>query len=149
MQDHFKTTLEAIGKHSCRTLECSQDTSPLFDRLELCTLKIQAEPVSNPTTGDVSIAERVTWKIIIRNNLKRESKLLQNLNTSCSIVLGQCVIEMRSSIEESPNCESIDRSKNALELLKLIKKNYHSSTNRNPTMSALEVRIKSCNHSQK
>ena len=79
--------------------------------------------------------------------MKRDSKLIENLNAECSIVLGECGIEMRSIIEMYPNYESIDRSKKTLELLKLIKTFcYRSSTKRHPTMSALVARIKSHNH---
>ena len=56
--------------------------------------------------------------------MKKKTKLLKNINAVCRIALGQFRLDMKSRIEVLPNYERADRTKNALELLKLVKKKF-------------------------
>ena len=88
-QDHYRTSMEAIGRYMYRKAEGSQDLMEFFDYGRIPTLELPEEPAMDATR-----TEEALWNIKLKSYAKRQTRLEQNMITIYSIMLGQCRSDM-------------------------------------------------------
>ena len=97
-QDHYRTTIEAIGRCMCRKEEGSQDLTEFFDYGRMPTLTLQEEP-PDPATR----TQEALWSMQLKSYAEKQSSLEQNMITTHSVMLGQCGSYTRARVESSNN----------------------------------------------
>ena len=83
-----------------RKVECLQDLSLLFDNLDDLVV-IPPSETTPDEDGNVSRTEQEIWETKIKNYVKRNDKLQQNLTAVFNVALGQCRDGMLARVESS------------------------------------------------
>jgi hypothetical protein len=113
---YYTKTTKEIVEYVCRTYKYGANIRLAVETLVLPTFTKPSDPPTEATRTQVRM-----WEKLVDKFIKEETHLEENIKTTYSLILRQCIEAMRAKLESKPNHQIIAAASNGIKLMKNIK----------------------------